>query len=80
MKVLYVIDLLITLKIDPHKSITDIVMFDWSSNLQLAGELLKINYPKVSVIRGVEHTVKLFLDDVSKITVVNQMITAHKAI
>ena len=31
-------------------------------------------------MRGVEHTVSLFYNDVSKIPVVNQMITAHKAI
>ena len=31
-------------------------------------------------MRGVEHTVSLFFKDVSKIPVVNQMITAHKSI
>ena len=31
-------------------------------------------------MRGVEHTVSLFFNDVSKIPVFNQMITAHKAI
>ena len=67
-------------KIDPHKSITDVVMFDGASNVQLAGELLKIHYPKITVMRGVEHTVSLFFNDVSKIPVVNQMIKAHKAI
>ena len=41
---------------------------------------LSENYPNISVMRGVEHTVSLFLNDVSKITVVNQMITDHKAI
>ena len=55
-------------------------MFDGASNVQLAGELLKIHYPKITVMRGVEHTVSLFFNDVSKIPVVNQMITAHKAI
>ena len=33
--------------IDPHKSIIDVIMFDGDSNVQLAGELLKINYPKI---------------------------------
>ena len=55
-------------------------MFDGASNVQLAGELLKTHYPKISVMRGVEHTLYLFFNDVSKIPVVNQMITAHKAI
>ena len=31
-------------------------------------------------MRGVEHTVSLFFNDVYKIPVVNQMITVHKAI
>ena len=31
-------------------------------------------------MRGVEHTVSVFFNDVSKIPVVNQMITARKAI
>ena len=79
-EVLYVLDFLSTVKIDPNKSITDVVMFYGASNFQLAGELLKIYYPKVSVMRGVEHTVSLFFNDVSKIPVVNQMITDYKAI
>ena len=55
-------------------------MFDGASNVQIAGELLKICYPKITVMRGVEHTVSLFFNNVSKIPVMNQMITAHKAI
>ena len=66
--------------IDPHKSIIDVIMFDGTSNVQLAGELLKFHYPKIIVMRGVEHTVSFFFNDVSKIPVANQMITAHKAI
>ena len=67
-------------KIDYRKSITYVVMFDGASNVQLAGELLQIRYPKITLMRGVEHTFYLFFNDVSKIPVVNQMITAHKAI
>ena len=55
-------------------------MFDGDSNVQLDSQLLNIHYPKISVMRGVEHNVYLFLNDVSKIPVVNQIITAHKAI
>ena len=67
-------------KIDPHKSVIDFVVFDGASNVQLAGELLKIHYPNISVMCGVEHTVSLFFNDVSNIPIVNQIITAHKAI
>ena len=55
-------------------------MFDGASNVQLAGKLLKTHYPNISVMCGVENTVSLFFNDVSKIPVVNQTITAHKAI
>ena len=37
-------------------------------------------YPKLTVMRGVEHTVSLFFHYVSKKTIVNQMIQYHKAI
>ena len=66
--------------IDPHMSITDVFMFDGASTVHLDGELLKIHYPNISVMRGVEHTVSLFFNDVSKTPVVNQMITDHKVI
>ena len=55
-------------------------MFDGASNVQISSELLKIHYPKVSVIRGVEHTISLFTNDVTKTPFVNQMIIAHKVI
>ena len=42
--------------------------------------MMKIYYPKVSVMRGFEHTVSLFFHDVSTIPVLNQIITAHKII
>ena len=64
----------------PHKSIAYVVMFDGASNVQLAGELLKIHYPNISFMSGVKHTVSLFFNDFYKIPVVNQMITAHKTI
>ena len=55
-------------------------MFDRASNVQLAGELLQIQYPMTTVMRGVEHTISLFSNDVSKIPVVNHMIRAHNEI
>ena len=55
-------------------------MFDGYSKVHLGGKLFKIRYPKITVMYGVEHIVSLFFNDVSKILVVNQIITAHKAI
>ena len=55
-------------------------MFDGASNVQISGERFEIDFPKISVMRVVEHTVYLFFKYISKILVVDQMITAHKAI
>ena len=55
-------------------------MFDVASNVKLGGELIKIHYPKLTVINVVEHTVSLFFNDVSKITIVDKMIIANNAI
>ena len=67
-------------EIYPAKLLSDIVMFDGASNVQFEGRLLKVHYPKLTVMRGVEHTVLIFLNDVSNILIVNQMISAHKII
>ena len=67
-------------EIDPGKKLTYIVMFYGASNVQLGGKLLKVHYPKLTVMRGVEHTVSLFFNDVSKIPIVNQIISSHKMI
>ena len=48
--------------------------------MQLAGKLLRVHYPKLTVMCGVEHIVSLFFGDVSKIPIVNQIISAHKMI
>ena len=55
-------------------------MFDGASNVQLSRRILKVHDPKLIVMRDVEHTVSLFFNDVSKIPILNQMISAHKMI
>ena len=67
-------------EIDPGKCLTDVIIFDWASNVYHGGKVLKVHYPKLTVMHGVEHTVLLFFYDVSKIPIVNQMISAHKMI
>ena len=37
----------------PRQKLSDIVMFDRASNMQLGRRLLKANYPKLTVMRGV---------------------------
>ena len=67
-------------EIDPAKTLSDIVMFDGDSNVQLAGRLLKVHYTKLTVMHSVEHTVSLFFNDVSKIPILNKIISSHKMI
>ena len=55
-------------------------MFDGASNVKLGVRLLKLYYLKLTVIRGVEHTVSLFFNDVSKIPILHQNISAHRVI
>ena len=50
------------------------------SYIQLAGELLQIRYPKITVMCGVEHTVSLFFNYVSKIPVVIVLISAEETV
>ena len=44
-------------EIDQDKKLLDMVMFDGASNVQFEGRLLKFHYPKLIVMRGVEHSV-----------------------
>ena len=44
-------------EIDTGKKLPDIVIFDEASNVQLGGKPLKVYYPKLTVMRGVENTV-----------------------
>ena len=65
-------------EIDPRKNLTDVIIFDGASNVQHGGKHLKLHHPKLTVMRGVQHTVSLFFKDISKIPIVNQMISAYK--
>ena len=48
--------------------------------MQLAGRLMKVHCPNLTFMRGFEHTMYLFFNDVSKIPILNQMIYVHKMI
>ena len=65
-------------EIDPGKKLTNIFLFDGASNMKLGWKLLKLHYPKLTVMCDVEHTVSLFFNYVSNIPIVNQNIYAHK--
>ena len=55
-------------------------MFHGASNVQLSGGLLEMHYPILTIMRGVKHTVSLFFNDISKISIVHQMTSAYKMI
>ena len=55
-------------------------MFDGASNVQLGGILLKVYYPRFTVMRAFEHAVPLLFNDVSEIPIVHQINSAYKAI
>ena len=67
-------------EIDPSIKLSDIVMFYGALNVQLSGRLLKVHYPKLTVMRGVENTVLLFFNDVSKTPISNKTISSHNMI
>ena len=63
-----------------NKSITDVVMLDRASNVQLGGEIMKTHYPKLTVLSGVEYTLSTFYDDIPKLPIANQITLYHKSI
>ena len=59
---------------------SQIDIFDGASNVQLGVKHLKVRYPKLTVVCGVEHTVSLLLNYTSKITIFHKIIAAHEVI
>ena len=64
----------------PENKFPDIVTFNGASNVRLGGKLLKVHYPKFTVMRGFEHMVPLFFNDVFKIPIADQMIPSKEFI
>ena len=57
-------------RVDPHKSVIDLVFFDGGSNMQLAGRVIEAKFPWVTVIHGMEHVIALMFGDIGKIPIV----------
>jgi hypothetical protein len=64
-------------KIDPDKQLIDCVFIDGASNVQNAGNIMQVHYPRVMVLHGAEHVVSLFFKDLSNIQVVKHHIVRH---
>ena len=67
-------------EIDRENKLSNVVMFNGASNVTLVVKLLKVHDTKMTVIHGVEHTLSLFFNYVSKILILHQTIAAHKTI
>ena len=65
-------------ELDPKKEMIDLVTFDGASNVQLAGKILCVMYPRVSCIHGAEHVLSLFLGDVFKIEEFQLLCKVHR--
>ncbi len=46
-------------KIDPEKTLFDLIAFDGAANVQKAGALMEQHFPRCTVIVGIEHAVLL---------------------
>ena len=44
-------------KIDPFKDRINVVAFDGAANVQKAADLLQEQFPSITVMQGVEHTI-----------------------
>jgi hypothetical protein len=47
-----------------HPKSTDVLFFDGASNVQLAGSVLEVKYPRSLTLHGAEHVISLFFSDV----------------
>ena len=53
------------------------VAFDGASNVQKAGAVISVNFPRVTCIHGAEHVVSLFFDDVFKLEEFDVLVQLH---
>ena len=65
-------------RLEPTKVMIDLVTFDGASNVQLAGNILCVHYPRVSCVHGAEHVMSLFLGDVFKIEEIELLCKVHR--
>ncbi len=54
-------------EIDLEKKLTDCFFFDGESNVQTAGAILCMRYPRAMCFHGGEHVLSLFFSDLSKL-------------
>ena len=60
--------------LDPTGLYSDLVFFDGAHNVQNAGRVLEVVFPRMTCLKGVEHCVALIFSDLAKIPVVKDTI------
>ena len=64
-------------KLDPNKQRVDLLFFDGASNVQKAGKILEVAYPRVTCLHVAEHVVSLFFKDLCRTPEVTLLIKAY---
>ena len=57
--------------LDVLKAKAHVVFFDGGSNFQLAGQIIRARFPRITVVHGLEHVLSLVFVDISKIPVIH---------
>jgi hypothetical protein len=58
----------------------DLLLFDGASNVQKAGRLLSIKYPRITTRHGAEHVIALHLGDIAKSFHVKLLIRVYRRV
>ena len=66
--------------LDPGKNLVDFVCFDGASACQVAGNVLRVDYPLISVGHGAEHVGSLFFSDIAKLPPVEKVIRQYRRV
>ena len=67
-------------QVDPGKTLLDLILVDGASNVQKGGELLAIEFPRLTVMHGCEHVLALFCSDLLKKTKVRLLVVIYRII
>jgi hypothetical protein len=67
-------------ELNPNGYLIDCIFFYGASNVQKAGSILQVMYPRTTVLHGAEHVVSLFFKDLSKLPQVQDQILRHRFI
>ena len=70
---------------EPHveklgKDNVDLFLFDGASNVQKAGKLMAINYPRTTCVHAAEHLMSLFLGDICKLRPVQLLMKFYRTV